>query len=82
VPRAEEPKEVAAPKEQPKEQPKEAAPVQTPAAPAAAVAQVASPEPPRPAVAEPPPALDIMQEEVHAPRPARVPQQQQKKRAQ
>lgn len=78
------PKEAAkeAAKEAPKDEPKEAAkePPPAPPAPAAEVAQVAKPEPLRPAVAEtPPPPLDIMQEEVHAPKPARSPQQQKKR---
>ena len=70
------PKEAA--RDEPKEVPKVAAVEPSPpaAAPAPATAQAAKPEPLRPAVAEAsPPGLDIMQEEVHAPRPARAPQQ-------
>jgi hypothetical protein len=68
----EQPKEQA--KDQPNDRPQEAAP----AASHASIAEAPKPEPMRTTVSEHIP-LDIMQEEVHAPRPARP--SQQKKRA-
>jgi hypothetical protein len=76
---AEQPKEQV--KEQPKDEPKEAAPAASPstAASSAAMAEAPKSEPLRTSVSEPAP-LDIMREEVHAPRPAR-PIQQKKREA-
>ena len=68
-----------APKEASKEAPKEQPPVAVPPA----MAEAPKTEPLRPTVTEvaaPAPGLDVMQEEVHAPRPARA-KNQQKKRA-